>query len=253
MTEDLSRFGRSFSRRPYAGEPINQCADESAMCWKLNHGAVDPSNSERVRRAELLHIQERLEELGCGTIDGKWVTSSAYKRLTDNAPYKYFSCNPYRGEKIEECIDVSAICWKLNHDVFNYDLGPQAVEERRITEYTCKKLGGIFIAGSWFTPEQADQPWFKRQEREKDAVNNHEILTLEMDRNVSVEGTLSIGFQTFFFEFKYMPETYYAPAYALPKDNNGDAKRIKGKTIRINEYIWDDERCGFKVTNWEIL
>ena len=252
---DLYRFGTSFSRNPYSGTPIAKCTDQSVLCWKLNNRVVNPKNSDRVKEAELIHRQERLKELGGGQDnEGRWVDSKLFARISGTSDaHKFFSCNPCKGQSIEECEDLGLMCWKLNRDAFDYETNARvADQERSLVQYTCESRGCQWVEGQWYTPDQVNADWFQDALEKKHMIENGEPLTIEMKYNINADGTLRAGLGcVLFFQHKYNAATYYAPGYALPLDNSGAAKRVKGRTIRVNSYEYNEETGNYDVKNWE--
>jgi len=251
---DIRTLSLSFSRNPYSGERISQCTDVAVLAWKLEKKAVDPKRSDICKEAELIHIEDRLKEIGIQD-NGRWVSKEVYD-LRHNA--KIFSKNPYRGEEIFKCEDAGVLTWKLNNEVVDDTRDREIInDELRAISNRLMQLGGGMKNGRWYTVEQLNSDWMKQDDEISGKIEMNEGFEYQFGNSgINLNGCKTIAGYTFYFNHKVYYGTYYCPVdYALPIQDNGKTCRVKNKKIRVNSYersMMGDEPV-LQITSWEII
>lgn len=230
-----------FSVNPSSGSLISEYKDVNTLCWKYNNQIVDGKVSQKRQEFELANICNRALELGAKLIDNQLYPESM---LNGNS----FSKNPYRGVQINECNDLSVLCWKYNNKAIDTSR-PEAIvnEELETIKNRAIELGAV-ILNNWFFDINKD--FVKESVETLSALSTNNPFAIKADSNLSWKGTLKIGLIEFEFDYKYYPSTYYGPEYYLPVDKKGKGKRIKGKEIEIISYERIDD-TKFKVLDWK--
>lgn len=156
-----------------------------------------------------------------------------------------FQSGKYRGEKIEDCTDYQYLVWAFNLDyIIDYDSQPLVISILEKAGY--KKINDYHIA----TPEELDkiEASFSETEDAMRILDETGYITLTTPKNLDEEGTVKIGNIELIWKdtnWKYM--NYNGWPYGLPINSKGQAKRIKGKEIKVipekyeievNEYGW---------------
>lgn len=239
-----------FSKGLCKGNKISECTDTEMLCWKFNHNSVDLKHS--FAQAELVNIKNRALELGCQCIEGNIYTE---KQLSHN----YFSLTPNEDEKISECTDVNLLCWKFNKKAIDTINQPEFLQNGELESIKNRalELGAMFFNNYLYRPDTVAESWFQENLSIREKLEKCEPFEKTMNTNLNSDGYCNIGFEDFYFEnHKYYRGTYYAPAYCLPVDSKGKAKRIKGNTIQVISYQAHTDETGYKyytITDWKIV
>jgi len=150
-----------------------------------------------------------------------------------------FTMMPNKGDLIENCGDADLLCWKYNKKSVDYY---KTTEEQRELELVNIKnralaLGAMCFNDYLYEPKKVACDWFQKELEVRRLAELGDVIEKEMKSSIHTNGFVTIGFYDFkFADFKVVPSTYYGREYAMPVDKKGKAKRIKGKTIRINKY-----------------
>lgn len=156
-----------------------------------------------------------------------------------------FQGGKYRGEKIEDCTDYGYLVWAFDLGyIIDYDSRPLVLSILEKAGY--KKINEYHIA----TPEELAkiEASFSETEDAMRILDETGSITLTTPKNLDEEGTIKIGNIELAWEgmnWKYMD--YNGWPYGLPINSKGQAKRIKGKELKIvpekyeievSEYGW---------------
>lgn len=229
--------------------------DVTTSTTELNPGKIRITTTYNFIR-NLSKIKETAFEMAPGiefieTLDSRRRCFSTY--TTEYTAVDTFRYGKYNGKKIAEVNDLGYTSWYWetitdeNHKKFvmNY-LCANGYETR-----TCYNEDGTEYE-ILVSPEDIEKE-IAAAESVNAAVEkfeNGETFEITPDRNINSDGDLlGEGRIVYHFnEFKYIPETYYAPGYTLPV-LGGHAKRIKNKTVIVTEYTHEIAESGEIIVN----
>lgn len=148
-----------------------------------------------------------------------------------------FPKGKYAGQKIYNCVDMSYLTWAITSILSEEGI---KLAEEVLHDNGYRKIDDEH----WASPEQLQKIEANDDEcrRITALIDNHEEISLSVERNLNYIGELHIGKLIYAFP-NYKTMQYEEYFYALPEDDKGNAKRIKGKTLSLNASKYEIINC----------